>query len=248
MTENWRSYFCNVNDSLASLFVNLGLRNDVPILSKPWLLWVWIYFRSSRPDGLSDSKEAPELFKIEDALTLQLSRTCGAVLSGRITTEGRRELYFYGETRTEFSKAVAKAMSDFEEYKFDIGEKEDSLWEQYLNVLYPSAEDLERIKNRDLLDVLEQKGDVLTTARDVEHWMYFASEAARSSFRKAAVEAGFRIASESQVEGGLPFGISIVRTQAVEEALIDATVIELLHLTRQFQGEYDAWETPLITQ
>ena len=70
------------------------------------------------------------------------------------------------------------------------------------------------------MDVLEQKGDVLTAARDVEHWMSFASEASRASFRKAAVEAGFRIASESQVQGGLPFGISVFRTQAVEEALI----------------------------
>jgi uncharacterized protein (TIGR01619 family) len=248
MTENWRSYFCNVNDSLASIFVNLGLRNDVPILSKPWLLWVWVYFRSHRPDGLSDGNEAPEIFRIEDAITLELSRSCGTILSGRVTTEGRRELYFYGETRTGFSKVVAKEMSDFEGYKFDIGEQEDALWEQYLNVLYPSAEDLERIKNRDLLDVLEQKGDVLTAARDVEHWMYFASEASRASFRKAAVEAGFRIASESQLESRLQFGISVVRTQAVEQALIDATVIELLHLTRQFQGEYDGWETPLITQ
>jgi regulator of RNase E activity RraB len=110
------------------------------------------------------------------------------------------------------------------------------------------VEDLERIKNRDLLDVLEQKGDVLTAAREVEHWMYFPSEASRASFRKAAVEAGFRIASDSQVEGGLPFGISVVRTQAVEQALIDATVIELLHLTLQLQGEYDGWETPVITQ
>lgn len=248
MTENWRSYFCNVNDRLASIFVNLGLKNDVPILSKPWLFWVWVYFRSPRPDGLSDSKEAPEMFKIEDALTQQLSRSCGAILSGRITTEGRREFYFYGETHTDFSKIVARAMSDFEGYRFDFGEQEDSLWEQYLNVLYPSAEDLERIKNRDLLDVLRQKGDVLTAARDVEHWMYFVSDAARSSFRKAAVEAGFRIASESQREGGLPFGISIVRTQAVEESLIDATIIELLHLTQQFQGQYDGWGTPLITQ
>lgn len=246
MTENWRSYFCKVNNSLASIFVNLGLRNEAPILLKPWLLWV--YFRSPRPDGLSDSKEAPQIFKIEDALTQQLSRSCGAILSGRITTEGRRELYFYGETRAEFSKAVARVMSDFEGYRFDIGEQEDSLWEQYLNVLYPSAEDLERIKNRDLLDVLEQKGDVLTAARDVEHWMYFASDAARSSFKKAALEAGFRIASESRRDGGLPFGISVVRTQAVEEALIDATVLELLHLTQRFQGEYDGWETPLITQ
>ena len=248
MTENWRSYFCNVNDRLASIFVNLGLRSDVPILSKPWLLWVWVYFRSPRPDGLSDSKEAPEMFKIEDAVTQHLSRSCGAILAGRITTDGRREFYFYGEAHSEFSKAVSRAMSDFEGYKFDIGEQEDSLWEQYLNVLYPSAEDREKIKNRDLLEVLEQKGDVLTAARDVEHWMYFGSEAARSSFRKAAAEAGFRIASESQVEGALRFGISVVRTQAVEAALIDATVVELLHLTQQFQGEYDGWETPLITQ
>jgi hypothetical protein len=127
MTEDWRSYFCNVNDSLASIFVNLGLRNVVPILSKPWLLWVWVYFRSPRPDGLSDTKEAPEIFKIEDALTLQRSRNCGAILSGRITTEGRRELYFYGETRSGFSEAVATALADFEGYRFDTGEQEDSL-------------------------------------------------------------------------------------------------------------------------
>ena len=117
MTENWRSYFCNVNDSLASMFVNLGLRNDAPILSKPWLLWVWFYFQSPRADGLSDAKEAPEIFKIEEALTLQLSRNCGAILCGRITTEGRREFYFYGETRSGFSESVATALADLE----DIG-------------------------------------------------------------------------------------------------------------------------------
>jgi len=248
MTDNWKSYFCNVNDSPASIFVNLGVRDDVPISSKPWLLWVWVYFQSPRADGLSDDKEGPTLFKIEDALSLQLSRNCRAILCGRITTEGRREFYFYGETPDHFSATVTTALADFEGYKFDIGEQEDSLWEQYLNVLYPSAEDLERIKNRDLLDVLEEKGDVLSAAREVQHWTYFRSEASRASFRNAAVEAGFSIVSESRAKGDLPFGISVVRTQPVEQALIDATVIELLRLTQRFQGEYDGWETPVITQ
>jgi uncharacterized protein (TIGR01619 family) len=248
MMDNWKSYFCNVNDSPASIFVNLGVRDDVPISSKPWLLWVWVYFQSPRGDGLSDSKEAPTLFNIEDALTGQLSRNCRAILGGRITTEGRREFYFYGETRDGFSGAVTTALAAFKGYKFDIGEQEDSLWEQYLNVLYPSAEDLERIKNRDLLDVLEEKGDVLSVEREVQHWMYFHSEASRASFRKVVVEAGFSIVSESRAKADRPFGISIVRTQPVEQALIDATVIELLRLTQQFQGEYDGWETPVITQ
>jgi hypothetical protein len=64
MKENWKSYLCNVNDSLSSIFVDLGLRSEVPILSKHWLLWVWVYFQSPRPDGLSDGGEAPTLFKI----------------------------------------------------------------------------------------------------------------------------------------------------------------------------------------
>jgi hypothetical protein len=129
MTDNWKPYLCNVNGKLASILVNLGLRDSVPISSKPWLLWVWVYFQSPRPDGLSDGKEAPTLYKIEDALKPRLDQACQALLSGRITTEGRREFYFYGDTKAGFRKAVADALTGFDGYKFDLGEQEDSFME-----------------------------------------------------------------------------------------------------------------------
>jgi len=157
MTDNWKPYLCKVNDKLASILVNLGLRESVPISSKPWLLWVWVYFHSPRHDGLSDSKEAPTLYEIEDALTPSLARECRAILSGRITTEGRREFYFYGETKDGFRKAATEALKNFEGYRFDVGEQHDSSWHQYLNVLYPSSEDLERIANMDLLSDPRQR-------------------------------------------------------------------------------------------
>jgi uncharacterized protein (TIGR01619 family) len=248
MTDNWKSYFCNVNDNLASIFVNLGLRDDVPILSKAWLLWVWVYFQSPRPDGLSDSTEAPRLFKIEDALDLSVAQVCRAIPCGRITTEGHREFYFYGETSDGFGEAVKSALATFEGYEFDMGDQKDPLWEQYLDVLYPSQEDLERIKNSDVLDVLTEKGDVLSAAREVQHWLYFRSQQSRAAFSEDAVKAGFRIASESDVKGDLPFGLSVVRTQSVEQEHIDATVIELVRLAQRFEGEYDGWETPIVTQ
>lgn len=248
MRDNWKSYFCNVNGKLASIFLNLSLRNEAPILSKPWLLWVWLHCQSPRRDGLSDRNEAPTLFKIEDALTRQVGRKCNAVPCGRITTEGRREFYFYGETNRGFASAVRTAMSAFRKYKVDIGDQEDSLWEQYLNVLYPSSTDLERIKNREVLEVLEEHGDVLTAAREVQHWMYFQSAQSRASFRHEVVKAGFKVESESQVEGDRPFGISVIRTQPVGPDAIDETVMELLRLTEQFEGEYDGWETQVITQ
>jgi|SRR5882672_1169021 len=248
MTDNWKPYLCNVNSKLASILVDLGLRASVPIGSKPWLLWTWVYFQSPRADGLSDSKEAPTLYKIEDALDLALSHACQAIPCGRITTEGRREFYFYAETKNGFRHAVEAALKGFKGYRFDTGQQEDSLWEQYLNVLYPSPEDLQRIANMDLLDVLAEKGDILTVAREVQHWVYFRSEPSRDFFRNAAATAGFKIMSESSSEGELPFGISVARVQSIEQSSIDRTVIELLNLSRRFDGEYDGWETPIVTQ
>jgi uncharacterized protein (TIGR01619 family) len=248
MTDNWKPYICNVNGRLASILVNLGLRNSVPISSKPWLLWVWVYSQAPRPDGLSDSKEAPTLYKIEDALTSALTRECQTILSGRITTEGRREFYFYGETKGRFSKAVTEALNGFEGYRFDVGEQEDPSWNQYLNVLYPSVENLERIANMDLLDELVKKGDVLTVPREVQHWMSFRSEQSRGLFREAVTTAGYGIMGETLSDGEFPFGISVTRTQSIEQKVIDQTVIELLRLCHTFNGDYEGWETPVVTQ
>jgi uncharacterized protein (TIGR01619 family) len=167
---------------------------------------------------------------------------------GRITTEGRREFYFYGETKDGFHRAVKEAMNGFEGYSFDLGEQSDPLWEQYLNVLYPSPESLQRISNMDLLDELVRQGDVLTVAREVDHWILFGSELSRTLFRKAASAAGFAIASESEVEDESTFVISVTRKQAIDQNSIDKTVIELLNLSKEFGGDYDGWETPVVTQ
>jgi uncharacterized protein (TIGR01619 family) len=248
MSDIWKSYLCRVNDSLASIRFDLGLRGEVPIDSKPWLLWVWVYFQTPRPDGLSDGKEAPTLFQIEDALTPELARRCSAMLCGAITTEGRREFYFYGENSRGFGKAVASAMAQFDGYKFDTGEKNDPLWEQYLDVLYPSEEDLQRIANRDLLDQLETRGDVLSVIREVHHWIYFRSKQSRESFKEAVAKSGYTICSNLEGKDDRSFGLIVSRVQSVEQEVTDAVVLELLRLARQFDGEYDGWETPIVTQ
>jgi regulator of RNase E activity RraB len=140
-------------------------------------------------------------------------------------------------------------MRGFHEYKFEMGEQEDSLWEQYLNVLYPSPQEFERIKNREVLDVLAEHGDVPGASRDVQHWMYFKTRNSRALFKEAVVREGYRIESESDLEDGeLPFGISVIRNQSVEQDSIDTTVGELVKLTEQFDGEYDGWETQVVMQ
>jgi uncharacterized protein (TIGR01619 family) len=213
----------------------------------PWLLWIWVYFQSPRPDGLSDSAEAGTLYSIEDALSTQLEKSCGSVVAGRITTCGRREFYFYGATSDRFEAAVAQTLAAFPTYKYDLGHQLEADWNQYLNVLYPSPNDLEKIKNGEVLANLKKLGDVHSIPRPVMHWIFFASQVKRSEFCVAVELQGFTVEEQYSVEGDFPLAVRLTRFQSVEVPRIDEAVLTLRSIAERFGGDYDGWETQVTT-
>ena len=246
-SENWKSYFARVNGKLASIALDLGLHERAPMSSKPQLLWVWVYLRAPRPDGLSDKSEFEELSAIEDELTKRVGAACGAIEVGRITSDGRREFYFYAVGDKAFRAAVSEVIDQFKQYKFDLGSHNDAVWYQYFEVLFPSEEDLEKIKNRGVLDVLRGQGDTLSPVRDVHHWIYFRSRENRERFAAKARELGYTVEGESEhPHGPHPFGLHVTRDQSVTTDEIDKAVLELFRLAKQVDGEYDGWEAQLI--
>lgn len=195
MPEEWDFYFCHVNGEPASIAVDLGIHASAPDSSRPHLLWVWLYFKTPRPDGLSDRSEFDAPIDVEGKITDILSQRFDALLSGRITTAGRREFYYYGSRAAGLEAALRGASNEFLSYKFDCGSKHDPEWTQYLDLLYPSEEQLECMKNRSVLDVLEKKGDRLRSPRDVSHWISFNSSADRQAFWTAAQALQYRLVS-----------------------------------------------------
>jgi uncharacterized protein (TIGR01619 family) len=248
MTDQWNFYLCKVNGSLASIFLNMGLREEAPLLAKPWLLWVWFYFRSPREDGLSSSDEAPVLHQIENALASALSGTCGALLGGRITTESRREFYFYGETFEGFEITVKTCLASFPEYRFDLQSEQDPEWKQYLDVLYPTPRQSQCMANREVLEALERHGDVHTIVREVDHTLDFPSEIARSQFCSQLLEKGYRLTEETESGGELGFRATVSRDHSVDQDTIDGIVLNLMQLVEQFGGTYDGWGTTTMTE
>jgi hypothetical protein len=116
MSDKWDFYIAKLNDAIASLFVDLGIRDSVPDPDCPWLLWCWVYFRQAREDGLSSAEEAPILHQIEDALTSDVNGTLKAELVGRITTAGRREFFIhlpriFNESRIFMSLRFLRSMA-----------------------------------------------------------------------------------------------------------------------------------------
>ncbi len=243
MPEIWKSYFCNVNEKLSSIALDLGLRERAPLPDKPWLLWVWIYLQSPRPDGLSDRSEFLTISAIEDELTKQLGENCGGIYAGRITGDGRRELYFYGSDSKKFKRAVSSAMSGFRSYRFNSDAQKEPDWNQYFNVLFPSEENMERIKNQDVLSAMMERGDKLEPVRDVHHWIYFKTREGRDWYKSAVAQHGYAIEKETDAEREAhPFGLIITRDQSVRQVEIDDAVLELFRLAKHVNADYDGWE------
>jgi uncharacterized protein (TIGR01619 family) len=249
MSQDWDVYLTNVNHRLASVRFDLGIRPAVPDLSRPWLLWVWVHFKQPRPDGLSSDEEFDRLSSLENALEPAIEKTADAVFVGCITTEGRREFYFYGKTAEGLKETANQVAGVFHGYRYWCDAKQDPGWTQYLEVLYPSDEQLELITNRRLMDLMEKRGDRLASARDVTHWSTFKSVAGRETFRNAVQLLGYRVVSEyraGEPSNGYPYGICIVRKQEMARRAVDAAVIELFRASKAADGDYTGWECELI--
>jgi hypothetical protein len=251
LSDEWDFYFARVNDAVASIFVDLGIRPEAPLEARPWLLWVWVEMQSPRPDGLSSSEEAPRLQQIGEALDASISTACSAQLVGRITGSRRREFYFYAAEPGGLEEAAAQAMQPFESYRYHTGSAFQPDWDQYVTLLYPSQTNLERMRNRRVLEMLAREGDVHELPRKVEHWLYFADEATRTACRDTLTAIEFTVESEDLVDdgkSGLPWQLVVSRVDSVDNHTINGITLELARLARENGGDYDGWESPVTTE
>lgn len=243
-TEEWDFYFSNVNDKLASIYVDLGLNKIAPAKNKPNLLWITIHMNNPRKDGLSSSEESDKLFEIEDAIVDKLKSSFNLIYCGRITSDGDRDLYFYVDDTALCGKLIYEQMRQFPKYTFEYGTKSDKSWKVYFDVLYPTPEQYQRITNRRVVDNLEKYGDKLIKEREVSHWLYFKSANNREKFLSNIKEEGFKIINKDLDKSlELPFRLVIKRVDKVDLDSVNDYAIHLWKLAKEVGGEYDGWET-----
>ena len=243
---NWVQYFCNVNDKLSSILVDLELIESLPD-SRSELIWIWIYMKAPRPDGLSSNEEFEKLNAIEDALTARLEKECNACIAGRITGDSRREFYYYGRKPSNLHRLVDHELSNFPGYRFDCDTQPDPEWRQYLDVLYPTAESYECIKNMSVLQELGSLGDNPDIVRPVWHYVFFDSDDdARNRFIEWSKVNNFEVTDRvrgdapGELEPGM---VCVVQSHTTRPDDIDNSVIQVFRAARDLGGEYDGWET-----
>jgi hypothetical protein len=152
VASDWESYLCNVNDLIASVCVDLGLRHIAPIAGYPVLAWLFIRLQKPKEDGpsrgLSADEEFDALCKYEDDLELTLAEHEDCLYVGRITTNGMRQFYFFITPEADFKAIVDDVLKKHQDYMYQIGQKDDAAWNQYLRLLVPGEHGWDQINRR----------------------------------------------------------------------------------------------------
>ena len=252
MSENWDFYPCRVEGEPASIMVNLGLAAEAPLENLPDCVWLHVMMRHPRADGLSSQEEFDRLCEIGDALDDAVAESAQQVkYVGRCTSAGRRDFYAYAESGLVAESLLSSVMTPFAEYEFVTGFQADPEWRLYRDFLYPAPPSLQLINNRRVLDVLQQRGDDLSTPRPVRHFVYFSDSQQAAAFSQAAGENGFGIVSQQPeqtpavdpTEDDGRHAVILERIDAVDDVTINNVVLELLELANSHAGDYDGWET-----
>lgn len=240
--EDWNFYLTEIDGKHASIQLNLALKQVIPLKEKPNLTWVSVKLNSPTENGLTTNEESEILFKIEDDLLAKVNSK-NTLYIGRLTNDGRRDFYFYSKNADVFKTEAEKISKEYPNYKILIHFKEDKNWNAYLDI-YPSEMDLQSIGNRSVLENLEKNGDNLTKAREVFHLIYFNDETDREKYINEVAKENFEVSEKTydkKIE--LPFGLKIKRIDYVGYDKIDEYTLYLWQLAKNYNADYDGWET-----
>lgn len=241
---DWDVYFCRVDDGPASILIDLSLAERSPLKDADTLYAIQIAMHDPGEHGMGSAEEA-------DSLNPAASRIGAAAADlglrsvGRLRNNGVWQLTFMGPSAME-EKLVQKAREALTstKHRFESVAQADPEWKYYREFLFPSPERMRWIQDRRVVQQLQENGDPLTTARRVDHWIYFRSAEERSAFLAAVGEEGFGWEEETETPlGERAFGVLVHRVDSVEHEAIHEVVMLLVALAEDHDGDYDGWGT-----
>lgn len=239
----WNFYFTQIDNHIASIYLDLGLTQIAPVKEKKYLIDFTLQLQNPDENGLSTSEESNVLFEIEDKIMEKIEgEKC--IFSGRITTNGYRKYFLYTDDFQAVIDSITEDMENSPDYDYEIKTTEDENWKTYLEELYPDPLNLKLIFNRAVVESLQKHGDTLEKPRNTRHWIYFENEKDREKFAKVVEKEGFQVKNLKKEND--EYGLMIERSDYVDSQSIDKLVVDLWHLADDHKGDYDGWETQVV--
>ena len=246
MDGMYEYYIDRDEDGVASKTeTDLELLDTAPQKKRPALFWVFVKIKSPDEAGWCLEYECEVLSALQKKLVDAFGTKLDAVLSGVRMAEGWMEFFFYAPS-AKTSEAIASGiMKEYEGYVYETGSSRDENWEHYINALYPHPLMLQQIESRYIIGELEDEGDDITLPREVEHYLFFQTDAHGKRVADKLALKGYTLKECVEGEKHFTHGIVLVKNHDVTETTLMSVTTELMHAVDEEHGIYEGWSTVL---
>lgn len=246
MSDHWEFFPCAMGDHTAFIFVDVGIHDSIGN-APARVCKVRLKYRHTFPSGLPTEEDFEPAKAIEDRLEAFASAAKDWYV-GRVTVDGHRQFhYFTTQAKEAWDEEVAKLSS---EYGFDLSVQiaDDPDHDAYLKDLYPTEDDWRVISDMRVIEGAKERGDAITQARQIDHWIYFDTEPAAQPFIAWAKEEGYTFQPEYSEpdEENERYCVRICHHGTLELHDLTHHTLSLTHKAEELGGEYDGWETPIV--
>ncbi len=239
--ENWRSYPLESEGTMGFTMTDLGWAE--PPTDRPWCLRLSVELNNPGPEGLGGSEEMEELSAGEDVF-LEAVAEAGVLHVARVRLGGEVAWFLYAPSE-DLLEDLGNAAAEALQRDVSVGSQHDPEWSIYASLLPGPA--VERwMADVELVDTLEQHGDVLTTPREVRHFAYFEEREDAERFAAACEDEGFASELTEPDDENPHFGVMLTHHSAVDLDTISEVTQRLAEQADETDGEYDGWECQFV--
>jgi len=247
MQEYWELYMKNLEGKPASVQFNAGISMEVDALqyTYPIVAFVKAILKDPKENGLLSQEEEAEIFFMEDKLEAAMIKFRIGKYVGRVISDGCVTFLYYVQFTYNWPDFIAFALNEHTTYEVSNGHSEDSEWNYYKKLLYPTAKEWQLIQNHKVCDSLKKQGDSLQLARAIEHKIFMPTTNKKEPLIEALEAKGYKIKAEIENEEGIK-GLNFYRLDKPFYHDIDAITLNLIDIAEAHNALYDGWETSVV--
>lgn len=249
MQEYWEMYMKEMEGRPASVLFNAGISMELEEVrySYPTVAFVKVALKEPTENGLLSEAESPEVGYLEDKLEAALIKFRIGKYVGKVISNGEITFIYYVQYTYNWQDFLDFVLAEFSHYSFTAGHQEDSEWNFYRKLLYPTAIQWQLIQNHKTCDHLQANGDNLYLPRAIEHSLFFEEdETKKEPLIQWLEREGFNVQSEITNEDTGANGLRIYRIDKPHYHAIDQLTLGLIETLQQYGASYDGWETSIV--
>ena len=238
---HWAGYRATLQNKPAIVSLDLALESDTELSH---LLTMTLVFSQLRTDG-SDLPTEAELDAIEPLqlrLEGMLERT-DVAYAGRVTTQGKRNYYWYGtqQALSAFAENDFAKFSEKANRAVSLAIVEDADWNLYYQTLCPDEEQLNAINNQETLFELAKDGMPMVGCYELAFHFAFEKEENLKACLEELVTEDFELVEEFFSEEDNVFVLTVSRAVELDLDYLNQTTWYLRQTVLEHKGDFDGW-------